>query len=130
LWQIDDIQLEAFETTIPLGNLPDPASEPSPADGATGVEPGSDIEWTAGLQTDSHDVYFGTATPLGAGEFRGNQLGASYDPGPLELNTTYYWRVDEVNAEGSKRGCTWSFTTQGQLAEIIFSDGFEGDGGN
>ena len=129
LWQIDDIQLEAFEATTPLENLPDPASGPIPADGATGVEPGSDIAWTAGLQTDSHDVYFGTASPLGAGEFRGNQVETSYEPGPLDLNTTYFWRVDEVNAEGTKRGCTWSFTTQGQPDEIIFRDGLEGDGG-
>ena len=130
LWQIDDIQLEGFEAITPLENLPYPASGPIPADGASGVEPGSDIEWTAGLQTDSHDVYFGITTPLGASELRGNQVGATYDPGPLELNTTYYWRVDEVNAEGTKRGCTWSFTTQGQLTETIFSSGFEGDGGN
>ena len=130
LWQIDDIQLEAFDALTPAENLPNPASGPNPADGATGVEPGSDIEWTAGLQTDSHDVYLGIATPLGTGEFRGNQLGPAYAPGPLELNTTYYWRVDEVNAEGTKRGCTWSFTTQKPLAEIIFSHGFEGDGGN
>jgi hypothetical protein len=128
LWQIDDIQLEAFEAMTPTENLPFPASEPIPADGASGVEPGGDIGWTAGLQTNSHDVYFGTAIPLGAGEFRGNQAGVTYDPGPLEINTTYYWRVDEVNAEGIKRGCTWSFTTQGQLSGIIFSDGFEGDG--
>ena len=130
LGQIDDIQLEGFEAITPLENLPYPASGPIPADGASGVEPGSDIEWTAGLQTDSHDVYFGITTPLGASELRGNQVGATYDPGPLELNTTYYWRVDEVNAEGTKRGCTWSFTTQGQLAETIFSNDFEGDGGN
>jgi hypothetical protein len=130
LWQIDDIQLEAFEAITLPENLPYPAGGPIPADGALGIEPGSDIEWTAGLQADSHDVYFGITTPLGASEFRGNQSGAAYDPGSLEINTTYYWRVDEVNAEGTKRGCTWSFTTLEQLAKTIFSDGFEGDGGN
>ena len=130
LWQIDDIQLEAFAAVTPPENLPYPASGPIPADGASGIETGSGLEWTAGLQTDSHDVYFGTANPLGASEFRGNQAGAAYDPGPLEINTTYYWRVDEVNAEGIKRGCTWSFTTQEILAETIFTDGFESDGGN
>jgi hypothetical protein len=75
-------------------------------------------------------VYFGTSIPLGAGEFRGNQVGTVYGPGPLAINTTYYWRIDEVNAEGTKRGCTWSFVTRDQPAEIILSDGFEGFGGN
>jgi hypothetical protein len=41
------------------------------------------------------------------------------------VDTTYYWRVDEVNDEGSIPGCTWSFTTQGEPPEVIQSSGFE-----
>jgi hypothetical protein len=36
--------------------------------------------------------------------------------------------VDELNAEGKLRGCTWSFTTAAELPEAIFSSGFEGSG--
>jgi hypothetical protein len=125
LWQIDDIELEAFAAAASPEDLPGPASAPSPGDGAAGVGLQTDLAWSAGAQTASHDVYFGTVYPLGDGEFQGNQPGAAIDPGPLAADTTYYWRVDEVNADGAVRGCTWSFTTQGEPPEIILSSGFE-----
>lgn len=117
-----------FTATAQPEDLPGPAGSPNPADGAAGLGLDTDVEWAAGAQTDSHDVYFGTAYPLGAGEYRGNQQGTIYDPGPLTVDTTYYWRVDEVNAAGSMPGCTWSFTTAGEAPEVIHSDGFESDG--
>jgi hypothetical protein len=129
LWQLDDIELEVFEAAAQPQDLPGPAGSPNPADGASGLGLDTDIEWTAGPQTDSHEVYFGTAIPLGAGEYRGSQPGTGYDPGPLTVDTIYYWRVDEVNADGNMPGCTWSFTTQGEPPEIIHSSGFE-SGGN
>jgi len=128
LWQIDDVQLEAFEAAAGPENLPGPAGAPSPGDGAAGLAPDSVLAWTVGAQTVSHDVYFGTVNPLGEAEFRGNQSEATYDPGTLASSTTYYWRIDEVNAEGRMPGCTWSFTTQGEPPEIIMQDGFEGGG--
>jgi len=48
----------------------------------------------------------------------------TYDPGPLEWNKTYYWRVDEVNAASAEspwKGSIWSFTT----ADFIVVDDFE-----
>jgi hypothetical protein len=45
--------------------------------------------------------------------FKGNQLATTYDPlGLLDLITTYYWRIDEVNGPDTVRGDIWSFTTQ------------------
>jgi hypothetical protein len=129
LWQIDDVQLEAFEAGAGSENLPGPATGPSPGDGASGLAPDSVLAWAAGAQALSHDVYFGTVNPLGEAEFRGNQSEATYDPGALASSTTYYWRIDEVNAEGRVPGCTWSFTTEGEPPEIITQDGFE-SGGN
>jgi hypothetical protein len=32
--------------------------------------------------------------------------------GPWENGTTYYWRIDEKNANGTTTGDVWSFTTQ------------------
>ncbi len=43
--------------------------------------------------------------------FKGNQDANSFNPG-LALNTTYYWRVDEVNGPDTAKGAIWSFTTQ------------------
>ena len=120
-WQIDDVELEVFGGAAPA-TPPGPSSTPIPADGDGGIPLNADLSWTAGADADSHDVYFGTSTPLGVGEFQGSQPGATFSPGPLLPGTTYYWRIDEVNTDGTTPGCTWSFTTQG---EVILSNGFE-----
>jgi len=48
----------------------------------------------------------------------------SYDPGKLTMNTTYYWRVDEVNnasTDSPWAGNVWSFTT----GDFFVIDDFE-----
>ncbi len=87
---------------------PGQASNPSPANGATSVNVDADLGWTAGSDATSHDVYFGQSSP---GTFQGNQAGTTFDPGTLANSTTYYWRIDSVNAVGTTTGNVWSFTT-------------------
>ncbi len=96
------------------------AREPQPADGATGVALDADLKWQLGRGAVTHDVYFstsrkavleGTAPVL-------NLSANSHDPGALSLDTTYYWRVDEVNSTATPsvwEGSLWSFTTQDAL---------------
>ena len=113
-WQVDNVQLEVFGGGPPAGNPPGQAAAPSPTIGAAGIGIDNDMAWTGGAQTDSHDIYFGLSAPLGAGDFAGNQPGATFDPGTLLYDTTYYWRVDEVNADGTTTGATWSFSTESE----------------
>ena len=87
---------------------PGQATNPNPAASATGVSTNPTLSWTAGSGAISHDVYFGTASP---GTFIGNQSAATYTPGILASNTTYYWRIDEKNSYGTTTGNVWSFTT-------------------
>jgi hypothetical protein len=58
----------------------------------------------------SHRVYFGTDPnpPSTALQFL-------QDPGPLEPNTTYYWRVTGFTDNLPYEGPLWSFTTAGPL---------------
>jgi V8-like Glu-specific endopeptidase len=91
---------------------PGQASSPRPAHGAVNVSIYTDLDWNAGSQTDTHRVYFGTNPSPGAGEFQGEQSGTGFDPGTLANDTTYYWRIDEVNAYGTTTGNVWSFTTE------------------
>ncbi|MDD5134305.1 MAG: metallophosphoesterase [Phycisphaerae bacterium] len=44
--------------------------------------------------------------------FKGNQSSTNYNPGTLATDTTYYWRIDEVNSVDTFKGNIWSFTTQ------------------
>jgi len=123
-WQVDDVELEVFGGPSP-GSPPGPVTDPVPADGASDLALDTSLAWTADSEAVSHDVYFGTAGSPGVGEFQGNQAGTAFDPGPLAPGTTYYWRIDEVNANGTTPGCTWSFTTRAEPSEVIHADGFE-----
>ncbi|MHC4642313.1 MAG: hypothetical protein ACYS32_11765 [Planctomycetota bacterium] len=66
------------------------------------------MNWTAGFNATSHDVYFGTSNPP---PFIGNQTTTTFDQGTMAYNTTYYWRIDEVGDAGKTNGLVWSFTT-------------------
>jgi len=97
----------------PNNDPPGAASNPSPANGATGVSTTVALSWTAGSGADSHDIYFGTNPTPGAPEYQGSQTGTNFNPGTLAASTTYYWRIDEVNTNGTTTGPVWSFTTAG-----------------
>jgi hypothetical protein len=88
---------------------PGQASNPDPADGQQRVQ-NPILSWTAGADADSHDVYFGTTS--GNLVFQGNQTGTTFDPGSLSGKTRYYWRIDEVNANGTTTGVEWWFKTK------------------
>jgi hypothetical protein len=93
------------------GTLPAKATSPSPANGASGVATSANTGWSGGAGATSYDVYFGTDSTPDSTEFRGNQAGTSFAPGALAAGTTYYWRVDSVNATGTTTGDVWSFST-------------------
>jgi hypothetical protein len=117
---------------IPSGALQPPlkAGSPSPFNGAVDVKQTAILKWSAGDTATSHQVYFGTDeeavsnADTGSPEYKGTRnLGSeSYDPGKLEWDTAYYWRVDEVEADGTiQKGKAWSFTT----ADFLLVDDFE-----
>jgi len=104
------------EEIIPAGPLQPPfrANSPNPSNGSVDVDQTPILSWLPGYQAASHEVYFGTDPA--ALEAKGSQaLGSeSYEPGLLEWDTTYYWRVDEVNdanPDSPWTGAVWSFTT-------------------
>jgi beta-glucanase (GH16 family) len=115
-WRIDEInswgrttgQIWEFTTESSPPPMPGQASNPNPADGATGVSIDQDLRWTSGSGVTSHDVYFGTSMLL---PFIKNQTAATFNPGGMELGTKYYWRINEKNAFDTIVGPLWSFTT-------------------
>jgi hypothetical protein len=109
-----EIPADASCRDLPVENmLPDQAFDPVPGGGSTGIALDTDLSWSAGTGATSHDVYFGTNT---SPAFQGNVTATTFDPGGLQLNQTYYWRVDEVNAQGTTTGQLWSFTTTDVVA--------------
>ncbi len=101
--EIDDIRDGTY-------GPPDKATNPSPADGAIEVSTTADCSWTAGANTDTMDVYWGTS-PGSLALVSNDQAGTTYDPSALTDYTTYYWRVDCSNDFGTTTGDVWSFRT-------------------
>ncbi len=117
---------------IPSGALQPPlkAGGADPYNGATDVRQTIILSWRQGDNAASHQVYFGTDeeavrnADTASPEYKGTKaLGSeSHDPGKVLWDTTYYWRVDEVEADGTiQKGNVWSFTT----ANFILVDDFE-----
>ena len=102
---------------VVLHQAPGPQAGPqTPADGATGISISSPaLEWVAGQGATEHRVHFGTAPD-------NLTLLASTKQTPVEApqlkpDTTYVWRVDEVQADGSVvKGRVARFSTAGLVA--------------
>jgi hypothetical protein len=94
------------------------ATKPQPSNGVTiGLESVSKLKWRSGVNAKSHKIYFGTNA--GQLPLLAEVKSSSHDALPeLEDDARYYWRVDEVWADGSViKGDVWSFTT-GSLVSL------------
>ncbi|MBW7989653.1 MAG: LamG domain-containing protein [Planctomycetes bacterium] len=133
---VDHMQIAEVEL---LGMTPNPYS-PTPTDGVYHEDTWANLVWAPGDTAASHDVYFGDNfddVNLGAeGTFQGNQAHSSFVvgfpgfllPDGLASETTYYWRIDEVEANGTTthKGTVWSFTIPPKIAyEPIPADNAE-----
>ena len=121
-WRVDESDgFETYKGEVWSFTTEGAVSGPSPADSAVDVKPSVVLTWVAGAVAASHEVYFGMDADAVANatttspEYKGPKALSeeSYDPGNLTLNTTYYWRIDEVNdsPDSPWTGNVWSFTT-------------------
>ncbi len=136
--------------------IPVRAREPYPDLGATDVDVDVTLGFRAGREAAKHDVYLGTdkqAVIDGAVPVM-TVSEASYAPSvDLDLASTYYWRVDEVNdaeTPGTWPGDIWSFSAQeylvvedfesyndipageegSNLVYVVWTDGFDNPSAN
>jgi hypothetical protein len=103
---------------------------PAPRNKESNVQPNVVLSWYPGIFSAQHDIYFGTsfadvndADTTTFVIYKGRQGPNTYNPGMLELDSTYYWRVDEVNGVPTEiwKGNVWLFKT----ANHIMLDNFE-----
>jgi hypothetical protein len=103
--------------------IPVSAREPNPADEATDVAVDVILSWRAGREADEHYVYISTDEQAIRDGTAPVDIVSQVSDGPLSLvlESTYYWRVDEVNAADVWPSDIWSFATQ----EYLIVDDFE-----
>lgn len=129
---IQKVIINGFELDLP--NLKKQASTPMPANNDEHVVLGNDfkLEWNSPEGTVSHDFYFGenqqkvAEANHNSPEFKGNlnKNTATVDNASLSNLNTYYWRVDEIDANKEvTKGKVWFF----KPAQIAFP-GAEGYG--
>jgi len=127
-----DVTNPGMTTVWATVSNPTQARAPQPQDGATAQLVNSKaIIWTPGDKATRHDVYFGTDqdaianadTSDTTGIYRGRISESGYIlPETLEWGQTYYWRVDEIEADDTVHaGPVWSFT----VADYLLVDDFE-----
>jgi hypothetical protein len=95
----------------PVGQPPTKALLVSPASPGNNISRTPTLSWTG--NGTSYGVRFGTSNPP---PLVTTQAGTEYLPATLPYATTYYWRIDSINANGTTVGDVWSFTT---LAEPL-----------
>jgi hypothetical protein len=131
-WRVDEFDGAAtYKGDVWSFTTPGAVGNPQPAYDATDVQLNMILSWTPSDSAASHELYFGTdkdavrnAGP-GSPEDKGSKsLGdESHDPGLLDAETAYYWRVDEVDAQGNTaKGPIWIFTT----GAFLLIEDFEG----
>ncbi len=123
-WRVDEFDIvETHKGDVWSFTTEGAVSSPNPANGAVDITQTPILTWLPGFGA-SHEVYFGADAGSLEQKGTGNLGSESFDPGQLEWDTTYYWRVNEANSanpDGPWTGPLWSFTT----ANFLIIDDFE-----
>jgi len=101
------------------------AREPGPDSGATDVDVDVTLGFRAGREAAKHDVYLSTdEQAVIDGTAPVNTVTENSYSASLDVDSTYYWRIDEVNDAETPttwQGDIWNFTTP----EYLVVDDFE-----
>jgi hypothetical protein len=114
-WRIDEVEADGTTVSGEVWSFMVPSKKaynPNPRDGGKYVDLDVELSWTAGYSSKLHTVYFGENFDDVNNAAGGLPQGAAtYTLGTLEMDKTYYWRVDEFDAVATHKGDVWSFNT-------------------
>jgi hypothetical protein len=116
-WRVDEVNEthpdspwkgDVWSFTVP----PQKAYSPDPPDCAKFLDLELTLSWMPAFGSKLNYIYFGdNFDDVNNATGGASQVATTYDTGQLEMETTYYWRVDEFDGVSTYRGDVWSFTT-------------------
>jgi len=118
-WDNQDNSVESpiYSFTTRDNHAPNIPSNPNPPNNSDDSPINSTLSWTGGDPDDDtvyYDVYFGLYYPPYL--VSANQTETFYDPGILQFETKYYWKVVAWDRWGYKStSSNWNFITQENL---------------
>ncbi len=124
--QLDSIYIDYMFIRSEWGGSPEDAKafNPEPPNQETGVSADSILSWSAGEGAVSHNVYLGT-DPENLILVSEQQIDTTYDPGSLDNDTCYYWRIDEIDSANEiYTGDIWTFCVQEQVSVAVSDEQF------
>jgi len=109
-----------FTTEGQPNNPPYMPSNPDPPDGATDISILTNLSWDGGDPDPGDEVtyyiFFGTVLDPpyieNIGPYPWDQIRISWDPGFLNYNTKYYWKILAHDGESYLISPIWNFTTE------------------
>jgi hypothetical protein len=88
---------------------PEAPANPDPADGEKYVLTGVILDWDNSALAEGYYVFFGNVSDP---PYVADVADSQHDPGPLDFETPYYWKVIAHNAAGNSSTTIWTFRTK------------------
>jgi len=129
---IDDVRIYSYglgQVRAMIAALGGKAVVPRPHNWSGRVSTETRLFWLGAPGAERYHVYFGddhssveNAT-LESILYKGPRNDAVFNPAAMELDSTYFWRVDEILSDGTFiKGNVWRFTTGGTITRQVWLD--------
>lgn len=119
-----NIGLSEFEVSqyVDFSAMPEQAFGFIPENEAKDVTLDLTLEWQKGLFAKSHKLYLSKDETIDESDFVIDQAETQYDVESIDPGQKYYWRVDEVNENGTTQGPVLNFITEDPLNAKMYLD--------